>query len=92
VNSGDLAALSAVVAACAAIGALFITGIAAKAARDQTKIQQKLREDAAQPCIWANVRTEEEHGVVMVLVVGNSGPTARVKATSDPSTWWILSM
>jgi hypothetical protein len=83
VNSGDLAALSAVVAACAAIGALFITGIAAKAARDQTKIQQKLREDA---------RTEEEHGVVMVLVVGNSGPTARVKATSDPSTWWILSM
>jgi hypothetical protein len=75
VNSGDLDAIGALVAAAAAIVALFITAIAAKAARDQTKIQQKLREDAAQPYVWADVRTENEHGVVMMLLVGNSGPT-----------------
>jgi hypothetical protein len=75
VNSGDLAAIGALVAAGAAIVALFITALAAKAAWDQTKIQQRLREDAAQPYVWADVRTDNEHGVVMMLVVGNSGPT-----------------
>ena len=74
-NSADLAAIGALVAAAAAVIALFITAIAAKAARDQTAIQKKLREDAAQPYVWADVRTEPEHGVVMMLLVGNSGPT-----------------
>ena len=80
-NSGDFAAIGAVVAAGAAVLALFLTAIAAKAARDQTKIQQKLREDAAQPYVWADVRAEEEHGVVMMLVVGNSGPTVATDVT-----------
>lgn len=85
-NSSDFAAIGAVVAAVAAVVALFITAIAAKAARDQTKIQQKLREDAAQPYLWADVRTENEHGVVMMLVVGNSGPTVatNVKVRIEP--------
>jgi hypothetical protein len=86
VNSGDYAAVGAVIAAAAAVVALYFTAIAAKAARDQTKVQQKLREDAAQPYVWADVRTEDEHGVVMMLVVGNSGPTVAtdVKVRIDP--------
>jgi hypothetical protein len=86
VNSGDFAALGALVAAGAAIVALFITAIAAKAARDQTVIQRKLREDAAQPYVWADVRPEEEHGVVMQLLLGNSGPTVAtdIRVTIEP--------
>jgi hypothetical protein len=82
VNLGDYAAIGAVVAAVAAVVALVLTAITAKAARDQTKIQQELREDAAQPY----VRTDDEHGVVMKLVVGNSGPTIAtdVKVTIEP--------
>lgn len=85
-NSADLAAVGALVAAGAAVVALVITAIAAKAARDQTKIQKQLREDAAQPYVWADVRTENEHGVVMMLVLGNSGPTVAtdVKVTITP--------
>jgi hypothetical protein len=85
-TSGGLAAIGALVAAVAAVVALYFTAMAAKAARDQTKIQQKLREDAAQPYVWADVRTEDEHGVVLMLVVGNSGPTVAtdVKVRIEP--------
>lgn len=48
---------------------------AAKAAEEQTRIQHQLRQDAAQPYVWADVRPDEEHGVVLQLVIGNSGPT-----------------
>lgn len=74
-NSADFAAIGAVVAACAAVAALYFTAIAARAAKGQTEIQQKLREEAAQPYVWADVRADEENGVIVVLVVGNSGPT-----------------
>jgi hypothetical protein len=86
VNSADWAAIGAVVAAVAAVVALFLTGIAARAARDQTKIQRQLREDAAQPYVWADVRQGDEDGIMLVLVVGNSGPTiaTEVKVKIDP--------
>jgi hypothetical protein len=48
---------------------------AANAAEEQTRIQQQLRQDAAQPYVWADVRPDQEHGVLLELVVGNSGPT-----------------
>lgn len=48
---------------------------AAKAAEEQTRIQRQLRKDAAQPYVWADVRPDEEHGILLELVIGNSGPT-----------------
>ena len=48
---------------------------AAKAAEEQTRIQRQLRQDAAQPYVWADVRPDKEHGVLLELVIGNSGPT-----------------
>lgn len=48
---------------------------AARAAEDQTKIQQQLRVDAAQPYVWVDVRPDDVTGRVLNLTVGNSGPT-----------------
>lgn len=62
-------------AAGVAFVALYFTGIAAKAARDQTKIQRQLRIDAAQPYVWADIRPETGQAGVLRLEVGNSGPT-----------------
>lgn len=59
---------------------------AAKAAEEQASIQRQLREDAAQPYVWADVRPDEEHGVLLELIVGNSGPTIAtgVKVKIEP--------
>jgi hypothetical protein len=62
-------------AAGIAVVALYFTGIAAKAAKDQTKIQGQLRIDAAQPYVWADMRENRESGSMLQLEVGNSGPT-----------------
>jgi hypothetical protein len=48
---------------------------AATAAEEQTRIQRQLRQDASQPYVWADVRPDKEHGVLLELVIGNSGPT-----------------
>lgn len=47
----------------------------AEAAKEQTEIQRALRVDAAQPYVWADVRQDAEAGILLNLVVGNSGPT-----------------
>lgn len=82
VNSGDWAAIGAVGAAVIAVIALLMSirstraaERAACAAEEQTRIQQQLRLDAAMPYIWADVRPDNESGVILQLVVGNSGPT-----------------
>ncbi|MCP2046374.1 UNVERIFIED_ORG: hypothetical protein J3D58_000446 [Paenarthrobacter nicotinovorans] len=62
-------------AAAIALVALFFTGVAAKAAADQTKIQRQLRIDAAQPYVWADIRPETAQAGLLRLEVGNSGPT-----------------
>lgn len=62
-------------AAVIALVALFFTGVAAKAAKDQTKIQRQVRIDAAQPYIWADIRPETGQAGLLRLEVGNSGPT-----------------
>ena len=70
-----------------ALGSLFFTARASTASVHQTKIQRQVREDAAQPYVWADLRPFEEHGQFIVLVVGNSGPTVatdvRVTITPD---------
>lgn len=58
-----------------AIVALVYARRSANAAREQTEIQRQLRRDAAQPYVWADLRPSEEHGQLILLVVGNSGPT-----------------
>lgn len=82
VNAGDWAAIGAVGAAVIAVIALFMSirstraaERAASAAEEQTRIQQQLRLDAAMPYIWADVRPDNESGVILQLVLGNSGPT-----------------
>lgn len=62
-------------AALIAFIALYFTGLAAGAARQQTKIQRQLRIDAAQPYIWVDIREDDVHTGVFHFVIGNSGPT-----------------
>ena len=62
-------------AAGIALVALFFTGVAAKAAKDQTEIQRQLRRDSAQPYVWADVREDSKQGSLLEIVVGNNGPT-----------------
>jgi hypothetical protein len=53
---------------------------AAKASEEQTRLQQQLRIDAAQPYVWADVRPDTEHGVLLELGIKASGcptPTDR---------------
>lgn len=92
-NAGDWAAVGAVGAVIVALVALWVSvrstraaERAAQAAEDQTRIQQQLRQDAAQPYVWADVRQSDEDGIMLMLVVGNSGPTIarNVKVKIDP--------
>lgn len=62
-------------AAVIALVALYFTGVASNAAVDQTKIQRQLRIDAAQPYVWADIRTETAQAGLLRLEIGNSGPT-----------------
>jgi len=59
---------------------------AAKAAEDQANIQGQLRIDAAQPYVWADVRPDDGSGVILVLIIGNSGLTVaqHVQVKIDP--------
>jgi hypothetical protein len=59
---------------------------AAVAAEKQSEIQLQLRKDAAQPYVWIDVRPDDVAGVLLNLVVGNSGPTIaqNVRAKIDP--------
>jgi hypothetical protein len=91
---------AAAIAAVAAVGAWFVAlkalaynrqsadaaNRAARAAEEQTKIQQQLRIDAAQPYVWVDVRPDEVTGTLLNLVIGNSGPTFahNVRVKVDP--------
>lgn len=60
---------------------------AANAAKAQTAIQKQVREDAAQPYVWVDIRPDDESGGTFVLYLGNSGPTVAtdIRVTFDPS-------
>jgi hypothetical protein len=88
------------IAAIAAIGAAVVAAVAlyfnkrsaqaadraADAAEEQTKIQEQLRIDAAQPYVWADIRPDDAQGTLLNVVVGNSGPTVveKVRVKVDP--------
>jgi hypothetical protein len=86
VNAGTWVGVAAVLIAAAA---LYFTGLSARAAKtaeEQTKIQQQLRIDAAQPYVWVDVRPDEVTGRLLNLIIGNSGPTVatNVRVKVDP--------
>jgi hypothetical protein len=76
----------AVVAAVIAAVSLHFNWRYTRTAVEQTKIQRQLRIDAAQPYVWADIAPDEVSGVVLQLVVGNSGQTiaTNVRVTVDP--------
>lgn len=89
----DAGSWVAVAAAIIALAALYFNAQstraavrAARAVEDQTKIQQQLRVDAAQPYIWVDVRPDDQSGTLLNLTVGNSGPTVarNVRIEVDP--------
>ena len=73
-------------AAVIALVALFFTGVAAKAASDQTKIQRQLRIDAAQPYVWVDIREDRLGGGLLHFEIGNSGPTVATNIRVEIST------
>jgi hypothetical protein len=81
-------AASAITAAAVIIAlvALYFTGQQVKVAKQQTKSQQKLHEDAAQPYVWVDLRPTDGDGHIMLLVVRNEGPTVAtdVQIAFDP--------
>lgn len=60
---------------------------AAAAAEKQTKIQEQVRIDAAQPYVWADIRPDDATGTLLNLIIGNSGPTIaqNVQVKVDPA-------
>lgn len=87
-------AVAAVLAAVIAAGALWYTRVATQAAQrqvvaaeQQMQLQRQLRIDSAQPYVWVDIRPSDEHGHLLMLYVGNSGPTVatHVKVTFDPT-------
>jgi hypothetical protein len=73
-------------AAVIALAALFFTGVAARAASDQTKIQRQLRIDAAQPYVWVDIREDRLGGAMLHFEIGNSGPTVATNIRVGIST------
>lgn len=80
------------VAAMAAVTALYFNwrstraaARAARAAEDQTEIQRQIRIDAAQPFVWVDIRPDASTGILLNLIVGNSGSTVatNVRVTAD---------
>jgi hypothetical protein len=100
VTSGDWAAIGAVGAVLVAAVALAFSirsavaaeraaaaaERAAKAAEAQTEIQRQIQIATAQPYVWADVREDDSQGVLLDLVVGNSGPSvaSNVRAQIEP--------
>jgi hypothetical protein len=52
----------------------------------QTDLQRRLRRDAAQPYVWADLQGDDAQGFLINLVVCNEGPTVAtdVRVTFDP--------
>ncbi|MGY5036044.1 hypothetical protein ACWC9U_35610 [Streptomyces sp. 900116325] len=74
----EISTAAAVVAALIALAALYFARTQAKSAERQTSLQQKMREDAAQPYVWADIRPHQEHGQLFQLLLKNEGPTVAV--------------
>lgn len=82
----DASTWVAIGAALTGLAALYFNAMSVRSAKDQTAIQRQLRIDAAQPYVWADVRTDPDSGIRLDLAVGNAGPTiaTNVRVRIDP--------
>lgn len=89
----DASAWISLVATVVAVAALICSWVLARASRqqaasakDQAEITRQLRIDSAQPYVWVDMRPDEQHAGLLVLMVGNSGPTVAtdVRVTFQP--------
>jgi hypothetical protein len=76
-----LAAWATWTGAVTALVALFFTGMAARAAHQQTTLQRHVHEETMSPYVWADIRPDDQQGQMFVLIVGNSGPTVAQDVT-----------
>jgi hypothetical protein len=69
-----------------ALIALYFTRQQARAARQQTRLQQQMREDQAQPYVWADIRPNDQSMHLIKLMIHDEGPTTatNVTVTFDP--------
>ncbi len=82
--SAWIAAVSALVALLAVFVAIWQARIAAAQraiGEQQTALQRHIRDDAAQPYVWADFRPDDEQPLLMALVVKNEGPTVATGVT-----------
>jgi len=69
-----------------AIAAAAFAYQSAREARAQTRLQREIREDAAQPRVWVDIRPDPSQGTLLQFVVGNDGPTVarNIRVTVSP--------
>lgn len=77
----------AAVSALVALAALYFTRQQVKIAERQTALQERIRQDAAQPYVWADIRMDARQMHLMKLVIHNDGPTVAkdVVVSFDPA-------
>lgn len=68
-----------IISAIAAVTAAIAASRSALLAGRQIENQQGQFESSMQPYVWADIRPRDEDGQVLVLVVGNSGPTVATR-------------
>jgi hypothetical protein len=76
----------ATVSALVALAALHFTRQQAEMAERQTALQERIREESAQPYVWADIRMDARQMHLMKLVIHNEGPTVAkdVVVSFDP--------
>ncbi len=91
-DSQTIAYITTVIAAAS----LIISGITvrianrqAKAAERQTNLQRQLREDAAQPYIWVDVRSNDAQGFTLDLVACQRDGTTLLPRGRDHLGVWL---
>ncbi len=84
--SDSVTAGIAAVSALVALVALYFTRQQVRLAQRQTALQEKVREDQAQPYVWADIRQDDRQMHLMKFVLHNEGPTVAtdVRVTFDP--------
>ncbi len=76
-----VSALVAVAAVCVSVWQARIAAAQRAIGEQQTALQRQIREDAAQPYVWADFRSDDERGHLMILIVKNEGPTVATGVT-----------
>lgn len=76
-----IAVVIAVISLLLNIAAVLISRSQVAAARSQTEVQRQIHRDSSQPYVWADIRPNPAQGVMLDLVLGNSGPTVATAIT-----------